>query len=164
MLHHQVPDHGALLALQVHRAPRGGAALIAHHPRPRLHKAGTDPCFGVDREVLLVMDIGVVKLQLSARLSVELNGFITLAAAEPAPDDSLVAVTRLHQGQLQLLDLGPVVALHDALQVAVLSAHVEAVVPVAHQAPCPLLLLKPAALNEAPVEERVITEENEKLI
>ena len=101
-----------------------------------------------------------MKLQLSARLSVELNA---LAAAEPAPDDALVAVTRLHQGQLQLLDLGPVVALHDALQDAVLGAHVEAVVPVAHQAPRPLLLLEPAALHKAPVEERVITEENQNL-
>ena len=86
----------------------------------------------------------------------------------PAANNSPVGVARLNQSLMQLLNLGPeiifchyffgltfakspVVALHDAFEDAVLGAHVDTVVPVAHQAPRPLLLLEPASLHEAPV-------------
>ena len=66
--------------MEVDRAPGRGAAVATHRLRPGLDEAGADPGLGVDGEVFLVMDIGVVQLQLSAGLSVELN---PLAAAEP---------------------------------------------------------------------------------
>ena len=86
----------------------------------------------------------------------------------PTANNSPVGVACLHQSLQQLLNLrpeiifchyflgqifakAPVVTLHNAFKDAVLGAHVDTVVPVAHQAPRPLLLLEPASLHEAPV-------------
>ena len=105
MLDHEVADDGALVAVEVHGAPGGGAALAAHRPRPRLDKPGAEASLGVEGEVLLVVDVGVVQLELAVGLAVELDPG---AAGEHAVGDALVGVAGLLQGAKQVLDLGPV--------------------------------------------------------